>query len=82
MGGHGVLSDPPSSVHDLYPLNMTLRQTMESVIKQRLAVVAEEIFLAVERLLSDYEKEDFCCQQRVEDQRRAEELMLNQHTGW
>ena len=61
---------------------MTLRENIKSVIEQRLAVVAEEIFLAVERLLSDYEKEDFCCKQRVEDQRRAVDLMLHDHAGW
>ena len=60
---------------------MTLRENIKSVIEQRLAVVAEQIFLAVERVLSDYEKEDFCCKQRVEDQRRAVDLMLNDHTG-
>ena len=60
---------------------MSLRDLIKALINQRLAVVSEEIFSAVERVLADYEKEDLFYKQRIEDQRRVLELVLNADTG-
>ena len=62
-------------------LNMDLRETIRSLIYQRLAVVAEEIFSVSERVLSEYEKEDSFLKKSIEDQRRILELVLNADTG-
>ena len=61
---------------------MSLRDLIKSLIKQRLAVVAEEIFSAVERVVAEYEKEDLYYKQRIAEQRRILELVLNADTGW
>ena len=65
----------------LSSLNMTLREAIKSLIYQRLAVVAEEIMAAVERVVAEYEKEDAFLKVRIEDQRRILELVLNADTG-
>ena len=61
---------------------MDLRETIRSLIYQRLAVVAEEIFSVAERVISEYEKEDSFLKKSIEDQRRILELVLNADTGW
>ena len=68
---------------ELFPaLNMDLREAIKLLINQRLTVIAEDIFSAVERVISDYEKEDAFLKQRIEDQRRILELVLKADTGW
>ena len=61
---------------------MSLREAIKAVIYQRLAVVAEEILAAAERVVAEYEKEDAFLKLRIEDQRRILELVLNADTGW
>ena len=61
---------------------MALREAIKAVIYQRLAVVAEEILAAAERVVAEYEKEDAFLKLRIEDQRRILELVLNADTGW
>ena len=62
-------------------LKMDLRETIRLLINQRLSVVAEEIFAAVERVIVDLEKEDSFLKLKIEDQRRIVELVMNADTG-
>ena len=57
---------------------MSLQDIIKALINQRLAVVAEEICLAVEKVIV----EDFHYKQRIEDQHMIVELVLNEDTGW
>ena len=61
---------------------MSLLDNIKLLIYQRLAVVAEEIFAAAERVVAAYEKEESFYKLRIEDQRRILQLVMNADTGW
>ena len=66
---------------------MTLLQTLKSFINHRLSVVAEEIFCEVERIIREYEDQDVCLKQHIEQQGRTLELLLQpviklHRAGW
>ena len=64
---------------------MTLLERIKSLMKQRLAVVAEELFRV--HVPVDYDdNQEFCCKQRFEEKSRILDLVLNvklhRAAGW
>ena len=63
---------------------MTSLQTLKGLISQRLCVAAEEIFILVERILTEYEELHLCSKQQPQQQQHTEQQQAIQphSAGW
>ena len=62
---------------------MALLQTLRSFVNERLCAAAEEIFVVVERIITEYEEQALNSKQQIEQQQRILDVVLKPHrTGW